>query len=492
MFLDNALAKKYSTWSLLSLVIMIITAWFSAGYFHPDEHYQVLEFCNYKMGLSPLKDLPWEYEAQCRTSLQPSLFLLFWKSMKIVGLDNPFLLINIVRVITAIAAWLTIRRLIRTRIADFSTPKQQYLYVLFSFFLWFIPYLGVRYSAENISAMCFFWASTYLLDKENQQKYTANIWAGVLLGFSLMFRLQLAFAMVGVVIWVLFVAKLPIKNWLSILLGSCLAVGITVLVDRWFYGNWVFTPYKYFEVNIIKNVAANYGVQPFWHYIPKFIEIAIPPFSIVLLYLLIMGIKKIPTHLYTLSLLFFVLGHSAIGHKEFRFLFPMLPAMIYLCVIGAPQLIDWYSRIKAVRIIGKILLVGNFGIILFRMFTPSTEVVKYYEYLHRHASKQPATLVSFKHSPYRLDTIECNYYKPHNNNLKIEVLPDTTALQAYMQAHPSEQILYMCRSTNPKADIGTIPYKRVYCLFPEFVLSNNVNNWQDRSYIWTINVLKIH
>ena len=43
--------------SLLILAVMIAaTAWFSDLFYFPDEHYQVLEFMSYKLGITPASE----------------------------------------------------------------------------------------------------------------------------------------------------------------------------------------------------------------------------------------------------------------------------------------------------------------------------------------------------------------------------------------------------------------------------------------------------
>jgi GPI mannosyltransferase 3 len=54
-----------------AVVVRILTAWFNGGYFHPDEHWQILEFAWYKLGHEPASILPWEFPAQIRPGLQP-------------------------------------------------------------------------------------------------------------------------------------------------------------------------------------------------------------------------------------------------------------------------------------------------------------------------------------------------------------------------------------------------------------------------------------
>ncbi|HEV7960616.1 MAG TPA: hypothetical protein VGP01_06260, partial [Rhizomicrobium sp.] len=53
--------------SLMILAAAVaVTAWFSELFYFPDEHYQVLEFMSYKLGITQASDLPWEFSAHIR------------------------------------------------------------------------------------------------------------------------------------------------------------------------------------------------------------------------------------------------------------------------------------------------------------------------------------------------------------------------------------------------------------------------------------------
>jgi len=64
---------SYRTLLLAGLGVYILTAFASQGYLQSDEHFQVLEFADYKLGVTPAADLPWEFQQQIRPALQPAL-----------------------------------------------------------------------------------------------------------------------------------------------------------------------------------------------------------------------------------------------------------------------------------------------------------------------------------------------------------------------------------------------------------------------------------
>ena len=74
----------------LIFLINLITAFFSSGYYHTDEHMQILEFANYKLGHNPASNMPNEFFSKMRSWLLPGFYFLSYKIIHIISpnLDN--------------------------------------------------------------------------------------------------------------------------------------------------------------------------------------------------------------------------------------------------------------------------------------------------------------------------------------------------------------------------------------------------------------------
>ena len=72
----------------------------SEGFYHPDEHFQIVEFAKWKMGESTPSSMAWELPAHIRPSLQPCLCMLMLYMCHICGLDNPFVQANVLRALS--------------------------------------------------------------------------------------------------------------------------------------------------------------------------------------------------------------------------------------------------------------------------------------------------------------------------------------------------------------------------------------------------------
>lgn len=116
--------------------------------------------------------------------------------------------------------------------------------------------------------------------------------------------------------------------------GILLMVLIGVLVDRWFYGEWTLSAWNYFDQNILLDKVSTFGVKPWWWYITEILEKGIPPFSLLYVgsfFLLIFYKPKSPL---TWSILPFIIVHSLIGHKEIRFVFPIIGFVSIITIFG--------------------------------------------------------------------------------------------------------------------------------------------------------------
>ena len=478
---------QYRKWFLLGLLVQIIAAWFSVGYHHPDEQFQVLEFCNYKLGHSPASDLPWEFFSQCRSGLLPLVAYGMCRALEAIHCYNPFTAAVLLRLSAGVLCWWTTLRLVKLLLPDFVTDKGKLFFVYSCFLLWFVPYIGVRFSSDNVSGLLFFLGISFVLGVREQaagKRVARLLLAGLLLGFAFSLRLQLAFALLGVAIWILFIQKWRIGDVLLLCLGGFTAIGLSMVADHWLYGSWVIVPVHYYDVNIVQQKAANYGVFPWYTYFEWFIELAVPPISLVLLPLFFGGIWKKPKSIFSLICITFLAGHLFIGHKEMRFLFPVLLAFIYLACIGMDAFILKYNWRTGYDRLFKLIAGVNVVLLVVKICTPAQEVVSYYAYLYDYAQHNAhTTLVSFKESPYSLVGLEVNFYK--NPALHVTTLSDTAGLATVMH-QAAGPVLYLSPNLVAGPELAGYKVERMYCLFPSWLLKFNINDWEGRSRIWTV------
>ncbi|NQX99909.1 MAG: hypothetical protein HRT70_02040 [Flavobacteriaceae bacterium] len=85
---------------LIACAVYLFTAYHSVGFYHADEHYQILEFANMRLGNSPADELPWEYKKQIRPVVQVSIAMIVIGFLEQISITNPYTQVLILRVFT--------------------------------------------------------------------------------------------------------------------------------------------------------------------------------------------------------------------------------------------------------------------------------------------------------------------------------------------------------------------------------------------------------
>jgi len=149
--------------------------------------------------------------------------------------------------------------------------------------------------------------------------------AGLLLGLAVSFRVQFAPAVLLAGLWI--VGKDWKRRILPVALGSLGVLAIFGIVDSFTLGFPFYSYYALFTENIVHHKAANFGVLP-WYYFFATLFVHAGPLPLLAL----IGVRRSPI-LGWLALAV-LLPHSMISHKEFRYIYPVIPLMITLASIG--------------------------------------------------------------------------------------------------------------------------------------------------------------
>jgi phosphatidylinositol glycan class B len=264
---------------LLSIITLIVTAFFSTGYYHFDEHFQILEFAALKLKMTEETNLPWEYFYQMRPAIQPAMVVLVFKFFNVFGINNPFTITLLLRLLSAAIAFLGMYLIYKSFSKTILNDTLKVWFLMLSFFLWFMIYNNVRFSSENWSGSIFLIAFS-LLNIKHFPNRIFYLYIGMILGLSFLFRYQTGLLVAGLILWHLFINK-NINNTIFLILGVIILIGIGILIDRWFYGNWTLTTWNYFNQNILQNRVSDFGIRPWWYYIERTFIQGIPPFSII-------------------------------------------------------------------------------------------------------------------------------------------------------------------------------------------------------------------
>ncbi len=413
-------------WLLLALALNLVAAFYSWGFHQFDEHFQILEFASYKLGNSPASDLPWEFDARIRPWLQPAIVVFLAKVF-----DDPFGLVRVLRIISAILGWLSTVFIASCCSAWFRNERFRRWAILGSCFLWFFPYQHARASSEGWAASLFFLGFIPLVLSIHEHRGQAaasgipsrlhlRAWealsCGALLGLAFDCRFQVGIMIAAAGLWALRYGRLDRRSIVYLGLGLAAAVLLGAAVDAWGYGSLTLTPWNYLYVNLVQDRAAEFGVAPWWDYFWKGLGRGLPPLSLFLMVGVLLSWVLKPRFSLTWVTLAFFLVHVFIGHKEFRYLFPLLPAVPIQVAMVFQALEDrevrWcpvsaIGRVAVKSVVGLMLVIKMVALVVATLLPPRMEVLVF----RRIYENSPMILVSEPADPFRMAQLPINYYR---------------------------------------------------------------------------------
>ncbi len=439
-----------------------------------------MEFGAYKLGITEAKNLSWEFASQMRPAIQPAMVYVAHKSLAWIGVESPFVIAFLFRLLAAALSFLSIHLLIRAFYDKIVGEKLKVSFLLLSFFLWFLVFNDVRFSSENMGGHLFVaaFALFFIWEKPSRIQYFLM---GTVLGLSFIFRYQNAFLIAGWLLWLLFINKLKFSDLLLTASGIVLLFFFGIAIDRWFYGEWVLSTWKYFEENILLGkMASGWGEQPWYDYLVQIFNIGIPPFSLLYIVPFILVVIYRWKDAVVWTVLPFVLIHVYISHKELRFLFPAL-GLLPLIIVKAGEIVNekWPNLFqnKLFKIVVVLFWIQNGIFTLIVSLKSADNQVDIYEEIYNRYD-QPVVLYYTNDNPYTR-ALDVYYYRRANVTTRhinaveeIRVLPDTTVLFATV-SHDEDAIVH------PKN-------KQIFSALPEWVKAFNVFDWVERTRFWTV------
>lgn len=445
----------------LAAVLHLVVAVVAVNPWHPDEHFQILEFAWARSGLAPLEALPWEFAARIRATLQPTLALGLLQALRALGVTSPFPWMFVLRLGTLVLA---LGVMVRSygRVAPGLTAEGRRVLWLSGLLLWFMPLFLFRFSSENLSGLALV-AALPLVEETSSPNRQRDVGVGILLGAAFLFRFQTAFAIAGLLAWLALRRPGGGRRAIRVVLGAAAVVAAGTVVDRWFYGVWVFTPWTYFHANVVEGVANSFGTSPWYAYLvwpPLWMA---PPLGLAVAGLIVAGIASRPGRAWTWAFVAFLAGHMAVPHKELRFLFPLLLFVPVFLAWGSEALIRRVSRTRWLRAAGWLLAVQNL-LLLALALTPAVYHGRefdghYLRWLWNRADEQPSGTVYVlqdEGSAIRSYGLDANVYR-HPRVVAVEHPEGTPIPSSVPEVTPPQRLLLLSRGPGiPSVEGATV------------------------------------
>lgn len=337
-------ARSETNYFALALALTVAAAIFSASYFHPDEHFQTLEFASLKLGrATPATAVP-EYVLKMRSWLLPFVDTMWVRLFEACGLRNPFTQVMMLRLLHGALSLSATVALMRSVFSDRDVSNGQKPEAWRWSWVWlfaFVPYLAVRTSAENVAGALFAWSFVMFERARTAQVMRpgrAALLGGALLGMAFEVRFQILFLAAGYLL-ALIVRKRRVRlasaAWAAA--GFVGAIALGALCNRWGYGSWEFPLLSYYTQNISKGMARSFGVEPWFafSYLP-IVNVCMPA-AVLCIVAAAHFVYKHPRHALSCILTVGLVGQSVFSHKEERFLFPMIPVGLAAAAVSMTE-----------------------------------------------------------------------------------------------------------------------------------------------------------
>ncbi len=351
------LTAKSKASVLLFVSLGLLMAYFSTGVLHPDEHYQVLEFSRWLMGL-PFSE-PWEATQKLRHPLLPYIMMLWIKPMLALGINNPETIALGLRffsfLINASIQWYCITKFAKKL---FNHTQDQQRFTLYFILLPFFYLLWVRTSSENFSATSLLLSLTLMITSldprlhgDDNQRFKERI-VFLLAGFFtfLCFSFRFAVATAWPAHFYILIQEAKLRRWHTWLwfsLGMLLGLLLFFVMEYRLYGVYFASPLAYLKFNVLSGAAGETFGHDWGLDFIKFLLFFLFPFNFLIFKKLLNKdtfttftqgpVFQILFPLF-LACYFLTLIHFKVGHKEMRFLFPIIPCLYILLGYGVLKL----------------------------------------------------------------------------------------------------------------------------------------------------------
>lgn len=251
-----------------AIFIYLVTAVFSVGYEHPNEHFRIIEFAMLKMGAPESPGLYDIYATQVQTGFQPFLAFIFLKLFLAVGIHNPFTQMILIRAFMGTLCLVASALGLKVFLPLLKDEILKLPLILLTPLLWCMPFISVRFSAETLSGCLFLMGFALVMLRRNPHgtSYVYKVpWilAGLCFGLSFEVSFLTGTALIMFLLWLLFPGREKTANLLLLLAGILMGIGCGMLATRWLYGEWTFP-----LMNYLRSLTAFHplGSTPPWYY----------------------------------------------------------------------------------------------------------------------------------------------------------------------------------------------------------------------------------
>lgn len=326
----------------VALILRLVSAIFSQGYGMHDDHFLIIESSR-----SMVDGHDYQYwfvdGPQGHSLTYPAIMYFFFKLLKFIGIVSLNSQMYVVRIVHALFSLLIIYFSYKITYRLSNDKKISNYVAWFLSLLWCMPWLSVRNLVE-IVCIPFLLSSTWLYIRNNEPNTKEIIYSGILMGLAFAFRYQVIFFIGGFGL-----AMLIYKQYKQAVIWSIALIitfCISQITDIFMWKKPFAEMLGYITYNATH--SKDYITGGFFNYIGVILGVLVPPLSVFILFGYFYGYKRLFVFLPSFC---FLLFHSIFPNKQERFIFPILPFIVILGVIGVNEFfIKHANRVKLKKV----------------------------------------------------------------------------------------------------------------------------------------------
>ncbi len=318
----------------IGLALRIVVALVSDNIHFPDEIFQLLEQAHrvvFGYGF-----VPWEFSHGTRSWIVPGFLAGILSGCKALQLDYPNAYIPIVKIcLCVISTSLIYFSYVMAR--ALSSEQAGRMAAFFTCFWYELVYFAHKPLTSILATYLFIGALACAVDRRRLRPALLGLMAAL----AVAIRIQLAPVVGLLALFLLF--RWNKKKFFAAGTAFVLVIIIAGLIDYWTWGSLFISYYNNVLYNIVYEVAAQFGTRPaYWYFHALFLS-SMGLFSIVIIWGLIHPSKAWFLMACTGVIL---LVHSFLGHKEYRFVFTVIPVLLNVLAVLLSETILARASVK--------------------------------------------------------------------------------------------------------------------------------------------------
>ncbi|XP_029398857.1 GPI mannosyltransferase 3 isoform X3 [Mus pahari] len=152
--------------------------------------------------------------------------------------------------------------------------------------------------------------------------------------------------------------RLTLRHFLPV---GFITFSLSLIIDRIFFGQWTLVQFNFLKFNVLQNLGTFYGSHPWHWYLSQGFPVVLGTHLPFFIHGCFLAPRRL--HILLLTVLWTLLVYSMLGHKEFRFIYPVLPFCMVFCGYSLAHLKAWRKAALSFLLLSNVPLAFYTGLV---------------------------------------------------------------------------------------------------------------------------------